>query len=100
MAKLYLGSIDLNKINKEDIVTKGKDGQPFTNGAKYLNIAVWLNDTPDDRGNQIAIKSGKKDSSYYIGNAKEYVKDQGGAQQSGNAGPSQEADDDLPDFLK
>ena len=100
MAKLYLGSIDLNKINKEDIVTKDKDGNAFANGAKYLNISQWLNEEADKYGNQIAIKSGKKDSSYYIGNAKEYVKDQGGAQQSGNAGPSQEADDDLPDFLK
>lgn len=74
MSKLYLGSIDLNKINKEDIVTTDKNGKPFENGAKYLNISIWLNDEADKFGNQIGIKAGKKDSSYYLGNAKEYQK--------------------------
>lgn len=75
MSKLYLGSIDLTKINKDDIVTTDKNGNPFQNGAKYLNVAIWANDQPDQYGNSISIKAGKKNSSYYIGNAKIYNKD-------------------------
>lgn len=72
MSKLFLGSIDLNKIKKEDIVTTDKDGNKFKNGAKYLNISIWSNDEPDQYGNHIGIKAGKKDDSYYIGNAKQW----------------------------
>lgn len=72
MSKLYLGSIDLNKINKEDIITTDKNGQKFSNGAKYLNVAIWINDEADQYGNHLAVKAGKKDANYYIGNAKEW----------------------------
>lgn len=75
MSELFLGSIDLSKINKADIVTTDKNGKPFENGAKYLNLALWLNDEPDKYGNHLAIKAGKKDQSYYIGNAKKYQKE-------------------------
>ena len=74
MSKLYLGSIDLNKINKADIVSTDKNGNAFQNGAKYLNVTIWLNDEPDKYGNSIGIKSGDKENSYYVGNAKEYIK--------------------------
>ena len=76
MSKLYLGSIDLNKVKKENIVTKDKNGNDFENGAKYLNISIWLNEEADKYGNKISIKAGNKESSYYIGNAKEYVNNQ------------------------
>lgn len=72
MSKLYLGSIDLNKIKKEDIVSTDKDGKPFQNGAKYLNVSIWVNDEPDKYGNSVSVKTGSKEASYYIGNAKEY----------------------------
>jgi hypothetical protein len=72
MSEFYLGSIDLTKIKKEDVVTTDKNGQPFKNDAKYLNISVWVNDEADKYGNKVSIKAGKKDSSYYIGNAKEW----------------------------
>lgn len=72
MGKLFLGSIDLSKINKDDIVSVDKNGKPFENGAKYLNISIFENEQADKFGNHISIKSGKKDNSYYIGNAKKY----------------------------
>lgn len=74
MSKLYLGSIDLSKIDKLDIVTTDKNGQSFKNGAKYLNVTIWVNEEADKYGNQIGIKAGSKDNSYFIGNAKEYEK--------------------------
>lgn len=74
MSKLLLGSIDLNKIDKSQIVSKNKDGQPFQNGAKYVNIAVWVNDKPDQYGNHASIQMGDKDNRIYIGNLKEYQK--------------------------
>ena len=92
MSKLYLGSIDLNKINKADIVTKDKDGNTFASGAKYLNIAQYINDEPDKFGNDIAIKAGSKENSYYIGNAKEW-KQKDGSNQSNDQSTE---DDDLP----
>ena len=93
MSKLYLGSIDLSKINKDDIVTTDKDGNKFKNGGKHLNVSIWVNDEPDQYGNQISIKAGKKDGFYYIGNAKQY-------QKNNNTEPSPNSDeDDLP-FLK
>ena len=88
MSKLFLGSIDLSKINKSDIVSTDKNGEEFRNGAKYLNVTIWVNDEPDKYGNHISIKAGPKDSNYYIGNAKAWQK-QGEKQE-------QEQDNDLP----
>jgi hypothetical protein len=48
MSKLLTGSIDLSKINESKIVEK--------NGHRYLNIAVWVNDTPDQFGNDAGIQ--------------------------------------------
>jgi hypothetical protein len=78
MSKLLTGSIDLNKIDKTKIVSTDKNGNPFENGAKYLNVVVWLNDEADKYGNNASIQisqskeereSGVK--AIYIGNLKE-----------------------------
>lgn len=53
---MLVGSIDLTKIDKNKIVTKDKDGKPFTNGAKYYNIVVWLNDEVDQYGNIASVQ--------------------------------------------
>jgi hypothetical protein len=98
MSKLFLGSIGLNKINKADIVTTDKNGNAFENGAKYLNVTIWLNDEPDQYGNIIGIKSGDKDNSYYVGNAKEYIK-QGAANVSSEPVPNSYKQDDGDDGL-
>ena len=77
MSKMLIGSIDLNKIDKTKIVSTDKDGKPFQNGAKYLNVVVWVNDAPDQYGNDASIQLGQtkdeRDASQkatYIGNLK------------------------------
>lgn len=92
--KLYTGSIDLTKIDKTLIVSTDKNGQPFQNGAKYLNISLWLSEEADQYGNHISIQIGNsKETRKYIGNAKAYVpRDQ---QQSAPI-PKDEPTDDLP----
>ena len=78
MSKLLTGSIDLNKIDKTKIVTTDKNGNPFENGAKYLNVVVWINDEADQYGNnasiQISQSKEERDAgakAIYIGNLKE-----------------------------
>ena len=78
MSKLLTGSIDLNKIDKTKIVSVDKNGKPFENGAKYLNVVVWLNDEADKYGNNasIQISQSKEEreagvKAIYIGNLKQ-----------------------------
>jgi hypothetical protein len=78
MSKLLTGSIDLNKIDKTKIVSTDKNGKPFENGAKYLNVVVWINDEADQYGNNASIQlSQSKEEreagakAIYIGNLKE-----------------------------
>lgn len=79
---MLTGAIDLNKIDKTKIVTTNKYGEPFENGAKYLNIVIWINDEPDQYGNdasiQVSQKKEERDQNIkptYIGNLKEFKKD-------------------------
>lgn len=78
MSKLLTGSIDLNKIDKTKIVSTDKNGNPFENGAKYLNVVIWINDEADKYGNNasIQISQSKEEreagvKAIYIGNLKE-----------------------------
>ena len=78
MSKMLTGSIDLNKIDKTKIVSTDKNGKPFENGAKYLNVVVWINDEADKYGNNasIQISQSKEEreagaKAIYIGNLKE-----------------------------
>lgn len=78
MSKLLTGSIDLSKIDKTKIVSVDKEGNPFKNNAKYLNIVVWVNDEPDRYGNTASIQIGQSKEereagakAIYIGNLKE-----------------------------
>jgi hypothetical protein len=57
-----------------------------------------LNDEPDQYGNSIGIKSGDKENSYYVGNAKEYIK-QGAANVSSEPVPNSYKKDDGDDGL-
>lgn len=75
---MLTGSIDLNKIDKTKIVSVDKNGKPFENGAKYLNVVVWINDELDNYGNKasIQISQSKEEreagvKATYIGNLKE-----------------------------
>lgn len=65
-SKLYKGKIDVTKIIKEKLF-KGEKGT-------YLDIDIWINDTPDQYGNiaSIAQSSAQGEAKNYIGNAKEW----------------------------
>lgn len=77
MAQIIQASIDLNKIDKSKIVTTDKNGKPFANGAKYLNVTITINDEPDNYGNHASIKLNQtqeeraaKATPTYLGNGK------------------------------
>lgn len=74
---MLTGSIDLNKIDKTKIVDRDKDGNLFQNGAKYLNVVVWINDEADKYGNNASIQISQSkeereagEKATYIGNLK------------------------------
>ena len=104
---MLVGSIDLNKVDKNKIITKDKDGNPFSNGAKYLNVVVWVNDQNDQYGNIASIQeniskeereSGVKAT--YIGNLKDLSQNQQqtvtNAVSQNNTSISTDEPDDLP----
>jgi hypothetical protein len=64
MSKLLKCKIDVLKINKE-LLFKGAKGT-------YLDIDIWIQDKPDQYGNDISIQqSTKKDEpKIYLGNGK------------------------------
>ena len=55
MSKMLTGSINLSKIDRSKIVSTNKAGKPFENGAKYLNVVIWINDQADQYGNNASI---------------------------------------------
>ena len=67
MNKLFLGKINLSKIDKS-ILFEGSTG-------KWMDITVWFNETPDQYGNNLSIEQSTKkgESKIYIGNAKFYI---------------------------
>jgi hypothetical protein len=68
MSKLYQAKIDLAKIDKTKVFV-GKKG-------KYIDVAIWLNDEEDNYGNTMSIQQStkKEETSIYLGNGKEYQK--------------------------
>ena len=103
--RIISASIDLTKIDKSKIVSLGKDGQPFKNGAKYLNVDILVNDEPNEYGQDTAIKINQskeereaKVPAIYLGNGKT-VFNQGsplqGQEQQQSGGLNQD-EDDLP----
>jgi hypothetical protein len=66
MSKLLQAKIDVTKIDK-NLLFKGQKGT-------YLDVLIWINDTPDKYGNDCSIeqkvKMGEKKN--YIGNGKFY----------------------------
>jgi hypothetical protein len=73
MSKLLTGSIDLNKIDKTKIVSTDKNGKPFENGAKYLNVVVWLNDEADQYGNNASIQISQSKEEREAGVQRQYL---------------------------
>ena len=73
MAQIIQASIDLNKIDKAKIQTKDKNGNPFKNGQKYLNISITINDDPDQYGNHASISVSQSKEEREAGQAKVYL---------------------------
>ena len=95
MSTFYNGSICLTDIPKEKI-TEGK------NGKKYLNVTLWVNDTPDQYGNigSVQVSQTKEqreaqEKKQYIGNFKQ-PNAQATAAQATAAPASADTNDDLP----
>ena len=68
MSKLITAKIDVKKIVKA-LLFEGKKGT-------YLDLIIWINDKPDQYGNDISIqqRTGKDDPKIYLGEGKFYVK--------------------------
>jgi hypothetical protein len=68
MSQLITASIDVMKIDKARLIT-GKKGT-------YLNVTIWVNDQPDQFGNNVSIeqKTDKGQTKIYLGNGKTYHK--------------------------
>jgi len=109
MARMLVGSIDLSKLDKTKVVTTDKNGKPFENGAKYLNVVVWLNDENDQYGNiasiQESISKEEREGgakATYIGNLKDLQTQSSNQVTSTNSKPQSQGsgikyeDSDLP----
>ena len=94
MNKLFLGKINLSKIDKTKIFEGAK--------GKWIDITVWFSEEPDQYGNNLSIRqSTKKDETpIYLGEAKFYVpkepKDKQGEWQGRKKTDVEEQKDDLP----
>ena len=93
MSKLYLASIDLNKIDKTKIKTfERKNGEK----GKSLDVAIWIDENPDEDWKACNIQqSTKKDEDkIYLGNGKLYNPQGESSTQSSSS--SADDGDDLP----
>jgi hypothetical protein len=90
MNKLYLGKINLSKIDKEKIF-EGKTG-------KWIDVTIWINEEPDKYGNSMSIEQSvdKGDDKIYLGNAKEWSKKTEEKAPESKLGRTTAPDDDLP----
>lgn len=72
MSTLYLGSIEISKIDKTKIKDYEKDGVV----RKFIDVTIWVDDNPSEDWKAVSIqqRTKKEEDSIYIGNAKKYVK--------------------------
>lgn len=66
MGKLITASINLKKVN-QDLLIPGEKG-------KYLNLIIWINDQPDQFGNDVSVEQRveKGKDKIYLGNGRSY----------------------------
>jgi len=92
MSKLLYGSVDFTKL-LELAKAGNKAFSKAQNGKIYLNLNVWINDEPDNYGNNASIQTTFKDSTkedkIYCGNLK--ISDQKVPE------PLQENSNDIPE---
>lgn len=77
MARIISASIDVTKIDKNKIKSTDKNGQPFKNNAKYLEIQIVLNDEVNEYGQDASIRINQSkeereagEKAVYLGNGK------------------------------
>ena len=65
---------------QELITKKHPSVNTAKNGKVYINLDMWVNDTPDQYGNDIAIKVYNKETkeSKFVGNGKQYKPEDAG----------------------
>lgn len=73
MSRLLLGSINLTELSQK---AKSGEIEVFTSektGVKYVNVAIFVNDTPDQYGQiaSISHKNKTTGATTYLGNFKE-----------------------------
>jgi len=87
--KLITAKIDVTKIVKSKLFTGSK--------GTYLDLSIWVNDNPDQYGNDVSIeqKTGKDEPKIYLGNGKTYKPKDAPQKQPENS-VSDEQPDDLP----
>lgn len=95
MSRLLLGSINLTELSQK---AKSGEIEVFTSektGVNYVNVAIFVNDTPDQYGNIASLSHRNKNlQTTYLGNFKE--NGAGGAASRNNA---QQVNKDDLDFL-
>ena len=93
MGKLFLGKMNLSKIDKSKIF-EGKTG-------KWIDITIWQNDEPDKYGNDLSIEQSveKGGEKIYLGNAKSWKgKDETKSEPSSKMGRTTAPDSDEMPF--
>lgn len=92
MSTLLTGSICLSDIPKDKITESTK------NGKKYLNITLWVNDAPDQYGNDASISVNQTKDEREAGAKKTYIGNLKRPQAAAITAPSNDglSDDDLP----
>ena len=68
-SELFLGKLDIRKVaTLAPKAFKGKSGD-------YVDIAIWVNEEPDQYGNHVSISFGAKgEEKVYLASAKKFSK--------------------------
>lgn len=92
---MYLGSLNLSKISE---AIKSGELEVFKSdkGVNYLNIAIWVNEEPNEFGQHLSISQKNKNTGVvnYIGNCKLYDSATGQFQNYKSKTPLVDKDDD------
>lgn len=98
MGKLFMGSINLSKLNANAKIAHSAFTRAGKDNDVFVNVTLWVNDEPDKFGNTMSVKLNPKqesgDEKVYFGNFKPSErKDPEPIEQNASDIPD---DDDLP----